>query len=166
MKPLNYKERKRSTVQFVIVFVVCLFVVFWSSFVSLYTGKKGIEVLEKKHAEYNEVFEKQAAITFDMDNIIKMLYQLKNKKRTLNEHKQFQGLISNLRRDIETKIIITEELIDAEQFQLYKELLAQIKEIQTTVDNYENEAEEYLYNKELLEKCREKYRAIELKTKK
>ncbi len=163
MKPLNHKERKRATLRFVLVFSISLFVVFWSSFFTIYTGKKGIEVLEEKHSEYNGVFEKQAAITFEIDKITKMLYKLKNKKRTLNEHKQFQGLISNLRQDIEQEIAVATE-VTGDQFQLFEEILEQIKSIQAIVDTYENESEEYLYNKELLEKCREKYRAQELKS--
>jgi len=95
----------------------------------------------------------------------KYLYRLKNKKRTLGEHKQFQGLISNMRTNVEREIKNTASSIE-NQFQLYIELLRQIKEIQAVVDNYENESEEYLYNKELLEKCREKYRSEGGKSKK
>lgn len=160
MKSLNYKKRKKAQLQFLFVFLLALLVVFGSSFFTIYTGKKGIEVLEKKHAEYNEVFEKQASITFQIDEITKLVYKLKNKKRTLGEHKQFQGLISNMRTDIEREIENKEKLT-TDQFQLYVELLGQIKAIQSIIDDYENESEEYLYNKELLEKCREKYRIQE-----
>lgn len=163
MKPLNYKKRKTSKLNFILVFSLTLFVLFWSGFFAIYTGKKGIDVLEKKHAEYNRVFEKQAAITFDIDEIIKLIYKLKNKKRTLGEHKQFQSLISNLRIEIEKEIEEIES-IKSNQFELYTELLSQVKVIQSIIDDYENESEEYLYNKELLEKCREKYREIGLKT--
>lgn len=158
MKPLNYKKRRSSQLRFLLVFSITLTVIFCSSLFAIHTGKKGISVLEKKQSEYNKIFEKQAFITFKIDEITKHLYRLKNKKRTLGEHKQFQGLISNLRTGILNEIKNTESDIEY-QFQLYNELLRQIKEIQTIVDNFENESEEYLYNKELLEKCREKYRS-------
>ena len=166
MKPLNYKKRSASQLRFLLVFLITLTVLFCSSLFAIHTGKKGIDVLEKKHAEYNTIFEKQASITFKLDEIIKYLYGLKNKKRTLGEHKQFQSLISNMRTDIENEIANTESAIEEYQFQLYNELLEQIKAIQTIVDNYENESEEYLYNKALLEKCRQKYRADGIKSNK
>ncbi|MFL1895021.1 hypothetical protein ACJRPK_04920 [Aquimarina sp. 2-A2] len=165
MKPLNYKKRRASQLRFLFIFLITLTVVFCSSLFAIHTGKKGIDVLEKKHAEYNMVFEKQAAFTFKIDEITKYLHRLKNKKRTLGEHKQFQSLISNMRIDIENELVDTAS-IDTYQFQLYIELLEQIKAIQAIVDDFENESEEYLYNKELLEKCREKYRAEGVKSKK
>ncbi|MBE7635045.1 hypothetical protein J2Q11_12170 [Tenacibaculum finnmarkense genomovar finnmarkense] len=165
MKPLNYKKRRASQLRFLLVFSITLTLLFCSSLFAIYTGKKGIDVLEKKHAEYNDIFEKQAFITFKIDEMTKYLYRLKNKKRTLGEHKQFQGLISNMRTNVEREIKNTASSIE-NQFQLYIELLRQIKEIQAVVDNYENESEEYLYNKELLEKCREKYRSEGGKSKK
>ncbi len=166
MKPLNYKKRRASQLRFLLVFLITLTVLFCSSLFAIHTGKKGIDVLEKKHAEYNKIFEKQASITFKLDEITKYLYRLKNKKRTLGEHKQFQGLISNMRTDIENEIANTESAVEEYKFQLYTELLGQVKAIQTIVDDYENESEEYIYNKELLEKCREKYRAEGGKSKK
>ncbi|WP_271783473.1 hypothetical protein [Aquimarina algiphila] len=165
MKPLNYKKRIASQLQFVLVFSITLIVVFCSSFFAISAGKKGISVLESKHAEYNKVFEKQAAITFQIDEITKLVYKLKNKKRTLGEHKQFQGLISSHRIGIENDIANTESMT-TNQFQLYNELLHQIKTIQSIIDDYENESEEYIYNKELLEKCREKYREDGVKSNK
>ncbi len=157
MKPLNYKKRIASQLQFVMVFAITLSVIFCSSFFALYAGKKGINVLENKHAEYNNVFEKQANITFAIDEITKLVYKLKSKKRTLGEHKQLQNLISSLRLNIESEIINTASITE-NQFQLYNEFMGQIKSIQSIIDDYENESEEYIYNKELLEKCREKYR--------
>ncbi|WP_194765660.1 hypothetical protein [Tamlana sp. I1] len=157
MKPLNHKKRVAAQLQFAVVFSITLVVIFCSSFFALYAGKQGISVLESKHAEYNSVFEKQANITFSIDEITKLVYKLKNKKRTLGEHKQFQSLISQLRINIENEIANTAS-ITTNQFQLYNELLFQIKSIQAIIDDYENESEEYIYDKELLEKCREKYR--------
>jgi len=159
VKPLNYKKRRTSQLKFALVFSITLFVVFCSSFSTIYTGKKGIDVLEKKYAEYNEFFEKQATIAFEMEEITKLIYKLKNKKRSFGEHKQFQGLITNMRIDIEKEI---GESTTTNQFQLYKKLLSQVKEIQSIIDDFENESEEHLYNKSLLEKCREKYREKEL----
>ncbi len=160
MKSLNYKKRKKAQLHFLFVFSSTLLLIFCSSFFTIYAGKKGVEVLEKKHTEYNKIFEKHAAITFEIDEITKLVYKLKNKKRTLGEHKQFQGLISSMRMNIEKEIEKT-EMMTVNQFQLYKELLGQIKAIQSIIDDYENEAEEYLYNRDLLEKCREKYREQE-----
>ncbi|MCG8699687.1 MAG: type VI secretion system transmembrane protein TssO [Bacteroidales bacterium] len=156
MKPLNRKERKASILKFSLVFFLTLLILFWCSFFVIRAGVQGITVLEEKHNEYNEVFEKQAYISFEIDEITKLLYQLKNKQRTIYEHKQFQGLISDRRDNIHKEI---EQInpITSDQFDLYKELLFQIKEIQSVIDDYENESEEYVYNKQLLEKCREKY---------
>jgi hypothetical protein len=165
VKPLNYKKRRASQLRFLLVFSITLTLLFCSSLFAIYTGEKGINVLEKKHSEYNDIFEKQAFISFKIDEMTKYLYRLKNKKRTLGEHKQFQGLISNMRTDVENEIKNTTSDVEY-QFQLYTELLRQIKEIQEVVDDYENESEEYLYNKELLEKCREKYRSEGGKSKK
>lgn len=163
MKPLNHKKRNIFQLQFLFVFLITLTLIFCSSLFAIHTGKKGIDVLEKKHAEYNAIFEKQASITFKLDEITKYLHKLKNKKRTLGEHKQFQSLISNMRTEIANEIDTTESSsVKNYKFQLYSELLVQIKDIQTMVDVYEDESEEYLYNKELLEKCRQKYRADEV----
>lgn len=159
MKPLNHKKRRASQLRFLLAFSITFTVIFCNGLFAIYAGKEGLHVLEKRHAAYNTIFEKQASMTFKIDEMTKYLYRLKNKRRTLAEHRQFQALISDVRTDIENEIENTALVVEDYKFQLYNELLTEIREIQSVADDYENEAEEYLYNKELLEKCREKYRA-------
>jgi hypothetical protein len=162
MKPLNHKVLNKQKKKFLFIFFITLLVVFWSSYFTITTAKKGVEVLEKKYATYNKIFEEQAAITFDVDEIIKKLHQFKSGKRTLSEHKQFQLLISDLR--VQVKKVIHKSESKSEAFILYKELLEEIKTIQSVVDQFRIVEDEYQEDKELYERCIERY--SELNTKK
>lgn len=158
MKPLNYKEVKQFRNKFVLIFSITLLVVFSSLYFTFMTAQKGVEVLEKKHQNFNNLFEKQTVISLELDDIIKLLYKLKNKNRTLNEHIQFQKLISASIEKIEMKI--RSESDSEFNYSIYTELLTQVKAVQATIDEYKVEEEEYIYNKELLERCRKKYQEI------
>ncbi|WP_196892303.1 type VI secretion system TssO [Aureivirga marina] len=163
MKPLNHKELSQSKRKFTIAFSINLFIIGIGMFFTFFIAKKGMEVLTEKQTSYNHIFQKQAAITFEIDHITKMLYQLKNKNRTLSEHRQFQGIINELRSTLEENMEKDGKL--SKEFELYGEMLSQIKAIQNTIDIYEEQSEEYEYNKELLERCRKKYREDKLKMK-
>lgn len=154
MKALNQTERKKAGIKFISVFGLLLIVFSLCSFFTIQTGKKGISVLEKRHAGYTKIFEKQAAFSYEIDNIIKQLYQLKKKNRTLSQHRQFQGIISGLRDEINQEIADSEY---EEQLAVYGEMLNQVKQIQAVLDKFEEDNEEYAYFNELLERCIEKY---------
>lgn len=154
MKPLNHKERRKAFLQFTLAFSLLLLFFFLCCFFSLYTGEKGIKVLEERHAQYTAIFEKQAAFSYDIDNIIKQLYQLKNKDRTLSQHRQFQELISKMLDDIAEDIKKSEQ---PDNLAVYSEMVDQIKEEQVVLDQYEEDNEEYSYFNELLATCITKY---------
>ncbi len=155
MKPLNHKELNKQKIRFVLVYLITLIIVFSSSSFTIITAYKGVAVLEEKYDGYNKIFGDQAAITFDLDEIIKKLHQLKGGKRTLSEHKQFQLLISKLRSDIEK--IIKKDALNPREFPLYEELLIEIKTIQSVIDKFGIAEEEYLQDKEMYERCIKKY---------
>ncbi len=156
MKPLNHAKRKTSKRHFYFVFGVTILLLFGSGFFAISQAQKGVAILEENHANYNKIFERQANITFALEDIIKKLYQLKNNERSLGEHRQFQSLLSDLRINI-LKDMEVHKVQHSDAYSVYEELLAQVKTIQAMLDKYEEESEEYHYNKELLEKCREKY---------
>lgn len=155
MKPLNQKERRIAKLQFFLIFGIMLSILFGCGFFTIKTGKKGVDVLEEKYAKYTSIFQEQAALSYEIDNIIKRLYQLKNKNRTLPQHKQFQLIISNLRDEISESIKQSDEKIA--DFAIYEEMINQVKTIQSVLDTYEEDNEKYHYYEDLLTKCIEKY---------
>jgi len=163
MKPLNYKERRIGLLQFGLVFGILIFILFIVGFFTLKTGGLGVDVLEKKHAAYSESFRTKATLTYDLEEIIKRLYQINNKDRNLSEHKKFQDLISDI-RDKMAEIINTEK--KPEEFVIYHEMLTVIKAIQSDLDTYEEDHDKYVYLEELLERCKEKYIEEQAKKKK
>lgn len=160
MKPLNYKERRKANGKFFAIFSAMLLLIFGCSLFVLRIADKGVKVLEKKHTTYTKAFENQALVTFRIEEIIDKIYSLKNINRTINEQKHLQGLISNIRMDLEDMIKDEETIL--EEFTLYSQLLDQVKAIQSTIDLFEQDEESYRYSQKLLERCREKYREISL----
>jgi gas vesicle protein len=156
MKPLNYKERRKALFQFSLVFGVMIIVMFITGYVMLKTGERGVQVLEIKHSRYSEAFRKKAAFTFEIEEIIKRLYQINNKKRSFSQHKKFQDLVSNMRDKI-TESVKKEEEENVEEFIIYQELVTIIKDIQNDLDTYEEANEKYMNIESLLERCNEKY---------
>ncbi len=158
MKPLNAKERKKTVLNFIGIFVLALLLLFGCGYFTITTAQRGISILEERHTEYNAIFEKQANYNFKINEIIGDIHKLKSKDRTLNEHKQFQGIITDLRTDISDDIL-KDSLANTKKnhYIIYKEMLNQVAAIQLVLDSYEKQSETYSYDKELLEKCREKY---------
>ncbi len=156
MKALNKKERKKANVRFIAMFSVTLILIFGCSFFVLRIAHEGVKVLEKKHATYTKIFQNQALVTFKVEEIIEKIYNLKKFDRTINEQKNLQGLISNIRMDIEK--LIKDETTELEEFALYGQLMEQVSVIQSTIDLFEEDEENHKYSQELLERCREKYR--------
>ncbi len=158
MKPLNYIERKKQIFIFGIYFMMLLIFLFFCSFFTLVTAKKGISLLENKKDKYEKVFKKQAEISFQLEGIYKKLYSLQNKNRNLGEHKQMQKLITDARKLIEQDIDTTN--IENKPYKLYFEFLNQIEDFQNVMDVYQKEKGKRLHNIEQLEKCKEKYKKL------
>ncbi|OEK09815.1 hypothetical protein A8C32_09905 [Flavivirga aquatica] len=153
MKPLNYKERKAGLLQFILVFSMMIVIMFVTGFMTIKTGKQGVDVLEKKYTRYSDAFRKKAALSYEIEEIIKRLYQMNNKNRNLGQHKKFQDLVSNVR----DRVVQGIEEEDSEEFVIYGEMVSVIKAIQGDLDTYKEGDEKYIYLEELLERCKEKY---------
>ncbi|MCV6631223.1 MAG: hypothetical protein OIF50_15330, partial [Flavobacteriaceae bacterium] len=61
MKPINYKKRNRAIWKFLWVFGLLFLVIFGCGICTLQTGNLGVLALEKKHATYTSIFEKQVS---------------------------------------------------------------------------------------------------------
>lgn len=154
MKPLNYKERKIGFLQFAFVFGIMILLMFSVGYLTFRTGGLGVDVLEKKHRIYTESFRKKAELNFDIEEIIKRLYQINSKERNLSQHKKYQDLISDIRNKM-YESINTEKA--AEDYVIYAELIAIVKETQIDLDTYEEDFEKRAIIEDLLERCEEKY---------
>lgn len=161
MKPKNYEKRKHRTLIFSMYFSMMMAVIFICGIFMLVTAQKGIALLEKKKENYDKVFKKQAEITFQLDEVFKNLYSLRTKRRNLNEHKQMQKLITDVRNTLEEEL--REEKKSVNSYDLYLELLLDVKHIQRIMDSYEVEADKRDYNMKQLEKCRERYQELKSK---
>lgn len=160
MKALNNKERKKANIRFIAMFSATMILLFGCSFFVLRIAHKGVKVLEDKHEIYTKAFANQALITFRIEEIIDKIYSLKNVDRTINQQKHFQGIISNIRLDLED--LIAEEETSLGEFELYEQLLEQVSVIQTCIDLFEEDEESYQFSQQQLERCREKYRKDKL----
>jgi len=156
MKALNNKERRKANWRFTGMFLATMLLLFGASFFVLQIAHKGVKVLEEKHTVYTKAFENQALITFRIEEIIDKIYSLKNVDRTINQQKHLQGIISNIRLDLED--LIADEETSLKEFELYQSLLQQVSVIQTSIDLFEEDEESYRFSQDQLERCREKYR--------
>ncbi len=154
MKPLNHEERKNTLSQFAIIFSVTTIVLFIIGFLTLFTGKLGVDVLEKRHEVYTNSFRRKATLTFQIEEIIKLLNKKNDKTRSLSQHKKFQDLISIEIEKIDSSIQEAENL---EEYIIFKKMITIIKAIQGDLDAYEEGYEKYSSLNDLLERCKEKY---------
>ena len=154
MKPKNYRDRKNTYRKFALFFILLLGVFFVATYLTIQTGQRGVKVLSDRYAMYAEVFEKQAALSYEIDHMIKKINQLKNKNRTFNQHKHFQEIVSNTREAIALEINENEQKAYLE---VYTQMIDIIKEIQNILDAYKEDSESYDYYDDLLTKCKEKY---------
>ena len=154
MEAMNIEERKSAKWKFSIIFVVTLLVIALCGSISIVTAQRGIALLENKKSEYDEVFKKQAELNFQIEE----LYSLKTKKRNASEHKHLQNLITKKRQLMENEI--TGFASNKQNYEVYKVMLDQIKEIQVSMDNLDREAKKRESNIEQLEKCRNKYQEL------
>lgn len=161
MKSLNYADRKREIIIFSVYFFITLIILTTSCVFTIITAQKGVSLLERKKDTYEEIFKKQAELSFHLDKTFKNLYSLKTKRRNISEHRQMQMIINNERT------YIKQEIEDAKtenyQYDIYLVLLEQVKTIQETMDYLEKESDKREYNMGQLELCRKKYKELSKK---
>ncbi len=160
MKPLNHTNRVKQILIFSLYFGLTLLILSICGTFTLITAQKGISLLEQKKADYDAVFVTQTKLNFELDKLFRNLNDLKNKNRTASEHKQMQKLITTDRMLMQESINISDKEGHMERYALYTLILANIKDVQSTLDVYERESNRRLYNKEQLEKCRKKYEEL------
>lgn len=158
MEAMNIEERKSAKWKFFIIFAVTLLIIALCGSISIVTAQKAIALLENKKSEYDEVFKKHAELNFQIEELFRELNSLKGKKRNASEHKHLQNLITKKRLLMENEISSFES--NGQNYEVYKVMLNQIKEIQATMDNLDREAKKRESNIEQLEKCRNKYQEL------
>lgn len=158
MEAMNIEERKSAKWKFFIIFAVTLLIIALCGSISIVTAQKAISLLENKKSEYDEVFKKHAELNFQIEELFRELNSLKGKKRNASEHKHLQNLITKKRQLMENEISSFES--NGQNYEVYKVMLDQIKEIQATMDNLDREAKKRESNIEQLEKCRNKYQEL------
>ena len=158
MEAMNIEERKSAKWKFFIIFAVTLLIIALCGSISIVTAQKAIALLENKKSEYDEVFKKHAELNFQIEELFRELNNLKGKKRNASEHKHLQNLITKKRQLMENEISSFES--NGQNYEVYKVMLNQIKEIQATMDNLDREAKKRESNIEQLEKCRNKYQEL------
>lgn len=158
MEAMNIEERKSAKWKFFIIFAVTLLIIALCGSISIVTAQKAIALLENKKSEYDEVFKKHAELNFQIEELFRELNSLKGKKRNTSEHKHLQNLITKKRQLMENEISSFES--NGQNYEVYKVMLNQIKEIQATMDNLDREAKKRESNIEQLEKCRNKYQEL------
>lgn len=158
MEAMNIEERKSAKWKFFIIFAVTLLIIALCGSISIVTAQKAIALLENKKSEYDEVFKKHAELNFQIEELFRELNSLKGKKRNASEHKHLQNLITKKRQLMENEISSFES--NGQNYEVYKVMLNQIKEIQATMDNLDREAKKRESNIEQLEKCRNKYQKL------
>ena len=156
METLNTDDRKQKKAIFCLVFFITLLLTALCGSASIVTAQKGISLLKEKKAEYDEMFKKQAELNFQMEELFKDLNNLKMKQRNTSEHKHMQQLITRKRLRMEDEI----SLIEWGNYEIYQQMLEQIKVIQSTMDNLDRENKKRDSNMEQLEKCRMKYQEL------
>ena len=158
MEAMNIEERKSAKWKFFIIFAVTLLIIALCGSISIVTAQKAIALLENKKSEYDEVFKKHAELNFQIEELFRELNSLKGKKRNASEHKHLQNLITKKRQLMENEISSFES--NGQNYEVYKVMLNQIKEIQATMDNLDRGAKKRESNIEQLEKCRNKYQEL------
>lgn len=161
MKALNHLNRRGQIIKFLLFFMITFVMLSVNGYFTLVIAQKGILLVEKKQAKYDEVFKKQAELGFKLDETFKNLYNLKNKRRNAGEYKQMQKIITDTRVVIEKEIDTTKK--ENSYYKVYAEFLKEVKTIQSMLDLYEKEFSKREYNKDQLEKCRDKYQQLNKK---
>lgn len=159
MIEINIIDRRKQTLIFSAVFAFLLVVIFISGSISLISAQHGIALLEAKKSSYDRLFQKQAEFNFTIEAIFRDLHNLRSKKRTSNEYKHMQEIITKKRMLMEEEILALEEQQQG-HYVLYQKLLELVKETQEIFDAYDSQSRKREYNMDQLEKCRQKYQEI------
>lgn len=159
MIEINIIDRRKQTLIFSAVFAFLLGVIFISGSISLISAQHGIALLEAKKSSYDRLFQKQAEFNFTIEEIFRDLHNLRSKKRTSNEYKYMQKIITKKRMLMEEEIVALEEQQQG-HYVLYQQLLELVKETQEIFDAYDSQSRKREYNMDQLEKCRQKYQEI------
>jgi hypothetical protein len=159
MIEINIIDRRKQTLIFSAVFAFLLVVIFISGSISLISAQHGIALLEAKKSSYDRLFQKQAEFNFTIEAIFRDLHNLRSKKRTSNEYKHMQKIITEKRMLMEEEILALEEQQQG-HYVLYQKLLELVKETQEIFDAYDSQSRKREYNMDQLEKCRQKYQEI------
>lgn len=159
MIEINIIDRRKQTLIFSAVFAFLLGVIVISGSISLISAQHGIALLEAKKSSYDRLFQKQAEFNFTIEEIFRDLHNLRSKKRTSNEYKHMQKIITEKRMLMEEEILALEEQQQG-HYVLYQKLLELVKETQEIFDAYDSQSRKREYNMDQLEKCRQKYQEI------
>ena len=157
MEAENKTARLRAKLRFSLAFAVVLIVTATGGVVTIVTAQKGISLLESKKAEYGKVFNKQAELNFQIEEVFRDLNNLKTKRRSSNEHKHMQKLITQKRTLMEREISMQS---NESKYEVYRAMLEQISNIQLSMDDLDRERKKRESNMEQLEKCRIKYQEL------
>jgi hypothetical protein len=159
MIEINIIDRRKQILIFSAVFAFLLGVIVISGSISLISAQHGIALLEAKKSSYDRLFQKQAEFNFTIEEIFRDLHNLRSKKRTSNEYKHMQKIITEKRMLMEEEILALEEQQQG-HYVLYQKLLELVKETQEIFDAYDSQSRKREYNMDQLEKCRQKYQEI------
>ncbi|WP_333615765.1 hypothetical protein [Bacteroides pyogenes] len=157
MEAENKKARLNTKLRFALAFVTVLIVTTTGGIATIVTAQKGISLLENKKSEYDDVFKKQAEYNFQIGELFRDLNNLKTKRRNSSEHKHMQKLITKKRLLMENDIAVQ---TDGSRHEVYKDMLEQIRIIQSSMDDLDREGRKRESNMEQLEKCRVKYQEL------
>ncbi len=158
MKPQNSADITRSRWTFFWLFIGLLVFLFFSSFAAIKTAGQGVYILQDRYDSYQSIFEKQVSYNFELDEIVNKIHDLKNNQRSLNERKELQSIVTDLRKKIEIQLS-KDSLVGSKKdhYLVYKDMLKYISDIQSTLDQFQKQEEDYAYKKDLLKKCSDKY---------
>ena len=183
MKPVNSAAYKSAVFQFSVFFSLLAIVTALSIIFTLKTATFGVDVLEQKHKSYVSVFVQQSKISNNLDQLIRYLFQLKNKDRTSSQHKKLQIMISELKDKIKLDIeknnastinlalqntALPQQLNRVRQLtervdnltskeDIYLEMLSVVNAIQKNLDEIKKNQEDHVYQSMLLDKCINRY---------
>ena len=129
MIEINIIDRRKQILIFSAVFAFLLGVIVISGSISLISAQHGIALLEAKKSSYDRLFQKQAEFNFTIEAIFRDLHNLRSKKRTSNEYKHMQEIITKKRMLMEEEILALEEQQQG-HYVLYQKLLELVKETQ------------------------------------
>lgn len=159
MKPQNSDDFRKGWWQFILVFSIMIAMMFSVGFFTIKTGIAGVGVMEKRYTHYSEMFRKKAALTYKIDEILKLLNQANTKKRTRSQFKGLENMLSKACDDILESI---GKEANENNFTVYVEMVNIIKDIQTELEISRGHSEQYDDLENRLKICTEKYNEAQI----